>query len=112
MRRRDFIKLTVGWATWPLAARAREPGTLPTIGFLGSTTASIASSWVAAFVRRLRELGWNEGATVAIEIRWAEGRKQRADELAAQLVKLQLDVIMTYDAQTDQASEHGTNIMP
>jgi putative ABC transport system substrate-binding protein len=112
MRRRDFIKLTVGWATWPLAARAREPGTLPTIGFLGSTTASIASSWVAAFVRRLRELGWIEGDTVAIEFRWAEGRKQRADELAAELVKLQVDVIMTYGTQTVQAAKQATNIIP
>src|SRR5258708_33578777 len=96
MQRRDFIKLTVGWATWPLAARAREPGTLPTIGFLGSTTASIASSWVAAFVQRLRELGWIEGDTVAIELRWAGGRKQHADELAAELVKLPIDPLVTY----------------
>jgi putative ABC transport system substrate-binding protein len=112
MRRRDFIKLTVGWATWPLAARAREPGTLPTIGFLGSTTASIASSWVAAFVQRLRELGWIEGDTVAIEFRWAEGRKQRADELAAELVKLQVDVIMTYGTQTVQAAKQATDSIP
>src|SRR5258708_20066969 len=102
MRRRDFIKLTVGWATWPLAARAREPGTLPTIGFLGSTTASIASSWVAAFVRRLRELGWIEGGTVAIEFCWAEGRKQRAHELAAELVKPQVEVFMKYRTPTAQ----------
>src|SRR5258707_15219529 len=96
MRRRDFIKLTVGWATWPLAARAREPGTLPTIGFLGSTTASIASSWVAAFVRRLRELGWNEGDTVAIQFRWAEGRKHSPAELAGEPVKRPADGIRTY----------------
>src|SRR5712671_1093877 len=112
MQRRDFIKLTVGWATWPLAARAREPGTLPTIGFLGSTTASIASKWVAAFVQRLRELGWIEGDTVAIEYRWAEGRKERAAELAAELVQLKVDVIMTYGTQTVQAARQATTSIP
>ena len=72
--------MIVGSAAWPLAARARQAGEVPTIGFLGSTTASIASQWVVVFVQRLRELGWIEGHTVAIEDRWAEGRKERADE--------------------------------
>jgi putative tryptophan/tyrosine transport system substrate-binding protein len=112
MRRRDFIKFTLGSAAWPLTARTGQAATLPTIGFLGSTTASIASSWVAAFVQRLRELGWIEGDTVAIEFRWAEGRKQRADELAAELVKLQVDVIMTYGTQTVQAAKQATNSIP
>jgi putative tryptophan/tyrosine transport system substrate-binding protein len=111
MRRRDFIKVMVGSAAWPLAARAL-PGKLPTIGFLGSTTASIASEWVAAFVQRLRELGWIEGHTVAIEYRWAEGRKERAAELAAELVQLKVDVIMTYGTQTALEAKRATNSLP
>jgi putative tryptophan/tyrosine transport system substrate-binding protein len=59
VKRRAFITLLGGAAVaWPRAARAQQPGKLPTIGFLGSTTASIASQWVAVFVQRLRELGW------------------------------------------------------
>src|SRR5262245_45857165 len=83
MKRRDFVTLLVGATTWLFAARAGQPGTLPPIRFRGSSMASIASNWVAAFVQRLRELGWIEGDTVAIEYRWAEGRKQRADELSS-----------------------------
>ena len=68
MKRREFITLLGGAAAWPLAAHAQQRGKLPTIGFLGSTTASIASQWVVVFVQRLRELGWIEGHTVAIEV--------------------------------------------
>ena len=84
MRRREFITLLGGAAAWPLAARAQQPK-LPTIGFLGTTTPSVASQWNAAFVQRLRELGWIEGRTVAIEVRWAEGRGERYAEIAAEL---------------------------
>ena len=78
MRRRDFITLLGGTAVaWPLAARAQQGGRLPTIGYLGATTTSTQSEMVAAFVGRLRELGWIEGRTVAIEYRWADGRSER-----------------------------------
>jgi putative ABC transport system substrate-binding protein len=69
-KRREFITLLGGAAVvWPLAARAQQPGKLPTIGFLGAATASAWSHWVAAFTQRLRELGWTEGRSVAIEYR-------------------------------------------
>ena len=97
MRRREFITLLGGAAAaWPLAARAQQPGKLPTIGFLGAGTPSAQSQWVAAFVQRLRELGWIEGRTVAIEYRWAEGRSERVAEIAAEFVRLKVDVIVTY----------------
>jgi putative ABC transport system substrate-binding protein len=67
---------------WPLAARAQQPGKVPTIGLLGSSTASIQSQWVAAFMQRLRELGWIDGRTVAIEVRWAEARPERFADFA------------------------------
>ena len=96
MKRREFITLFGGVATsWPLAARAQQTGRLPTIGFLGGATASAWTNWSAAFVQRLRELGWSEGRTVSIEYRWAEGRHERAAEIAAEFVRLKVDVIIT-----------------
>ena len=77
MRRREFISLLGGVATWPLAALAQQGGKLPTIGLLGSGTAAAQSQWTTAFVQRLRELGWTEGRNLAIEYRWAEGRTER-----------------------------------
>src|SRR6516164_1976436 len=78
MRRRDFIKLIAGSAvSWPLTAGAQQAGKLPTIGFLGAAKRSAYSQWDAAFVQRLRELGWIEGRTITIEYRWAEGRSDR-----------------------------------
>src|SRR6476660_6108411 len=69
---------------WPLAARAQQPGKLPIIGFLGANTPSVQSHWIAAFVQRLRELGWIEGRNVAIEYRWAETRFERSPEIIAE----------------------------
>jgi putative ABC transport system substrate-binding protein len=92
-RRREFITLLGGAAAaWPLAARAQQPAKLPTVGFLGTST---RSHWTTAFVQRLRELGWIEGHTVAIEYRWAEGRSERFAEIAAEFVHLKVDVIFT-----------------
>jgi EF hand domain-containing protein len=96
MRRRDFITLLGGAAAaWPLAAWAQQPAKLPTIGYLGSATPATQGHLVAAFVRRLRELGWIEGRTIAIEYRWAEGRTERAAEIAAEFVRRKVEVIVT-----------------
>src|SRR5256885_16564830 len=97
LRRREFITLLGGGAVaWPLAGRAQQAGKLPTIGFLGASTPAAQSQWTAAFVQRLRELGWIEGRTVAIEYRWAEGRDERYAEIAAEFVRLKVDVILTH----------------
>ena len=70
MRRRDFITLFGGAAAaWPLAARAQQATKLPTIGYLGSARLATESQRMAAFVQRLRELGWIEGRTVVIDYR-------------------------------------------
>jgi putative tryptophan/tyrosine transport system substrate-binding protein len=88
VRRREFITLLSGVsATWPLAARAQQASKLPTIGFLGAD-ASAWSSYTAAFVERLRELGWIEGRTVTIEYRWSEGRPERYAEIAVEPWKM------------------------
>ena len=95
MKRREFISLLGGVAAaWPMAARAQQ-GKLPTIGVLGAATALSWSQYLAAFVHRLRELGWIEGRTVAIEVRWAEGRGERYAEIAAEFVRRKVDVIVS-----------------
>jgi putative ABC transport system substrate-binding protein len=94
MRRREFITILGGTATWLLAARAQQPTKLPTIGFLGSDTSSFAP-WTAAFVARLRELGWIENQTIAIEYRWSEGRTERYAEIAAEFARLKVNAIVT-----------------
>src|SRR5262249_13496301 len=107
MKRRSFIALLGGAAASPLAARAQQPGKLPTIGFLGANP-SIESQRVAAFVQRLRELGWIEGRTVAIEYRWAEGRSERYAEIAAEFVRLKVDVIVTVATPPTLAAKQAT----
>jgi hypothetical protein len=77
LRRREFIMLLGGAAAWPLTVRAQQAPKLPTIGFLGATTPSADGQRFAAFVQRLRELGWIEGRNVAIEVRWAQGGSER-----------------------------------
>jgi hypothetical protein len=111
MRRRDFIAGIAGSAAaWSLAARA-QPAKLPTIGFLGTTTASAWGPWTAAFVQRLRELGWIEGRTIAIAYRWAEGRSERFAEIAAEFVRLKVDVIIT-GGSAAVAAKQTTSVVP
>src|SRR5258707_5698476 len=94
--RREFISLLgSAVAAWPLAARAQQPAKLPTIGFFGPNTASAWRPWTAAFVQRLHELGWIEGRNLAIEYRWADARSERFAEIAAEFVRLKVDVIVT-----------------
>jgi putative tryptophan/tyrosine transport system substrate-binding protein len=113
LRRREFITLVGGAAAaWPLAARAQQPAVkLPTIGFLGASTSSNWAQWSAAFVQRLRELGWIEGRTVAIEYRWAEGRSERSAEIANEFVRLKVDVIVTVGSAVLPAM-HATSTIP
>jgi len=105
MQRRQFITLLGG------AAAARAAGE-QTVGFLGSTTAAAQSQLTAAFVQRLRELGWIEGRTVAIEYRWAEGRSERFAEFAAEFVRLKVDVIFTHNTPPVLAAKQATSVIP
>jgi putative ABC transport system substrate-binding protein len=90
MRRREFIMLLGGAAAWPTAARAQLP--TPVVGFLGDTSREWAS-YVAAFVRGLKEIGYVDGGNIRIEYRWSEGRYLRLPELVAELVRQQVGVI-------------------
>jgi putative tryptophan/tyrosine transport system substrate-binding protein len=114
LRRRDFITLLGGAAAAsviPCVAQAQQPAKVPTIGFLGASTPAAWSHWSSAFVQRLRELGWIEGRTVAIEYRWAEGRGERYAEIAAELVRLNVDVILTVGGAVP-ASKQATSVIP
>jgi len=111
LRRREFITLLGGAAAaWPLEARAQQVGKLPTIGFLGAD-ASAFSPWTAAFVAHLRELGWIENRNVAIEYRWSEGRTERYAEIAAEFVRLKVDVIVTVGSAVPTVKQ-ATAVIP
>ena len=112
MKRREFITLLGGAASWPLAARAQQAATLPTIGYLGASPPEVASQWTAAFVQRLRELGWIEGRTIAIEYRWADGRSERFAEIAAEFVRLKVNLIFTYSTPSVVAAKQVTSSIP
>src|SRR6266481_445719 len=113
LRRRHFLTLLGGAAAaWPVVARAQQAGKLPTIGLLGATTPAGQSQLTAAFVQRLRELGWIEGRTVAIEYRWAENRPERFAEFAAEFVRLKVDVIVTGGTPVVLAMRQATTAIP
>src|SRR3984893_10943336 len=112
MKRREFITLLGGGAAgWPLAARAQHPGKLPTIRFLGTNQPSTKQPWITAFVERLRDLGWIEGRTIAIEYRWAEAHPERYAEIAAEFVRLNVNVIVTTGPAAPQAKK-ATSVIP
>ena len=111
MRRRDLITLFGGVAAiWPLSAKAQQPSKRPTIGFLGANASGFAP-WVSAFVARMRELGWIDGRTIAIEYRWSEGRAERYAEIAAEFVRLDVDVIVTVGSAVPIVKQ-ATSVIP
>jgi putative tryptophan/tyrosine transport system substrate-binding protein len=111
MRRREFVTLLGGAAAaWPLAARAQQP-VMPTIGFLGSSPVP-NSPWLAALLQRLRGLGWIENRTMAIEYRWTEGHNERYAQLAAELVRLKVDVIVALGSPAIVAAKQATAVIP
>ena len=112
MRRRELIMLLGGaLVARPLSARA-QPAKLPTVGFLGPLSQSAQTEWTAAFVQRMREHGWIEGRTVAIEYRWAEGRSEGFAEIAAEFVRLKVDVIVTASTPAVIALKQATSVIP
>ena len=112
--RRQFITLLGGAAVaWPVVARAQQQaGKLPTIGVFVAGTPASHGLWVTAFAVRLRDLGWIESRTVAIEYRWAEGRNERFAEIAAELVRLKPDIIVTGGSVNTLAVKQATLVIP
>jgi putative tryptophan/tyrosine transport system substrate-binding protein len=112
VKRREFIALLGGMsATWPLTARAQQ-ATAAIIGLLGTGSAAAQSQWTAAFVQRMRELGWVEGRNLAIEYRWADGHTERLRDLANELVRLKVDVILTHNTPGPLAAKQATSTIP
>ena len=111
MKRREFITLLGGAAAWPLVAQAQQTRSR-TIGYLGASTAAAEKSRTDAFVQRLGELGWIEGHTVAIEYRWGESRTERFPEIAADLVQLQVDIVVVTSTAAALACKQATAVIP
>jgi putative ABC transport system substrate-binding protein len=110
MRRRNFLGVLGGAAAWPIAAPAQQTA-MPVIGFMIASSPLSAGQWVAAFVQRLRKLGWIESRNVTIEYRWAEGRSERFAEIAAEFVRLKVDVIVTSSVGV-LAAKQATSVIP
>jgi ABC-type uncharacterized transport system substrate-binding protein len=111
IKRRQFITLLGGAAAWPLAARAQQAA-LRTIGFLGGGAPAAQRIWADTFVRRLNELGWIEGRTVRIEYRWGESHPERYAEIAAEFVRLKVDVILAGGTEPAAAAKQATASIP
>jgi putative tryptophan/tyrosine transport system substrate-binding protein len=112
VKRREFIAGFGLAAVWPLASRARQPAKHRTIGYLGANSAAAQSSWTSAFVERLREVGWIEGRNITIGYRWADGHGERYGEIAAELVRLNVDVIVSAGNEASSAAKRATSVIP
>jgi putative ABC transport system substrate-binding protein len=113
MRRRQFIGLLCGAATiLPIAARAQQAAKIAQIGFLGVTTGADLASRAEALRAGLRELGYVEGKNLVIESRYADGKFDRLPELAAELVRLKVDVIVTHATPGTRAAQRATVTIP
>lgn len=112
MRRRAFLGLAAMAAAWPMAARGQQSSSIPKIGFLGTGSPQGFALRLDGFRQGLRDLGYIEGNTVAIEYRWAEGRYERLPELAAELVRAKVDLIVTHATPGALAAKRATTTIP
>jgi len=112
MRRREFIALLAGAAAWPLPARAQQSRKLPRIGVLLAGTPASFSPRAKALRDGLHDLGYVEGATIAIEWKWGQDRAERLPELAAELVGLNVDAIVTAGTPAAKALKNATRTIP
>jgi putative tryptophan/tyrosine transport system substrate-binding protein len=113
MHRRDFIRVVAGSAvTWPVAARAQQPGKIFRIGYLGVSSPSLEPHYVEAFRQKLHDLGHVEGRNIAIDYKWAEGQDDRLPNLASELVSLNPDVIVTTGTPGAIAAMRATKTIP
>ena len=112
MKRREFIGLAGGAAAWPVRALAQNAEKVPTLGYLGAQSQATDLWRRSAFAQRLGELGWVDGRNAKIEYRWADGRVDRAAEIAAEFVRLRVDVIVTYGDGYVLAAKQATSTIP
>jgi putative tryptophan/tyrosine transport system substrate-binding protein len=109
-KRREFITLLSGAAAWPIAARAQQPA-MPVVGYIDGPSPGPYVAFVATFRHGLKEAGYVEGRNVAIEFRWAEGRSERYAEIAAEFVRLKVDVIITSGIAVPALTQ-ATSVIP
>src|SRR5258706_2527571 len=113
MRRRDFITgIGIAATGWPFTAHGQQPGKMPRIGFLGSGTAAGSAKSVDALRASLRDLGHVEGRNIVIEFRWAEGKYDRLSGLVAELIRLNVDVIVTHGTPGTRIAKQATTTIP
>jgi ABC-type uncharacterized transport system substrate-binding protein len=112
MKRREFITLLGGAAAWPLVARAQQAGKVPRIGFLSMASPLTFVSRLEGLRQGLRDFGYVEGANINIEYRWAQGRYERLPELAAELVRSNVDLIVTHGTPGSLAAKRATATIP
>jgi putative ABC transport system substrate-binding protein len=113
MQRRHFITLVGGMAAaWPLVLYAQPLGRMARIGFLGSASATGSAKSVEALRTGLRDLGYVEGRNIVIEFRWAEGKYDRLSDLVAELIRLNVDVIVTHGTPGTRTAKKATSAIP
>jgi putative tryptophan/tyrosine transport system substrate-binding protein len=112
MNRRDFITLLGGAAAWPLAARAQQPGKVPRMGYLGMASPATFAARIDALRLGLRDFGYVEGANMTIEYRWAQGHYERLPQLANELVRSNVDLIVTHGTPGSLAAKRATTTIP
>jgi putative ABC transport system substrate-binding protein len=112
MKRRDFTITLGGIAAWPLAARAQQPIKRARIGFLHTGSPLNPDPYMEGFLARVRDLGHVEGKNIVIEVRYAKGNYERLTELAAELVRLDVDVLVTYAIPGVFAAKQATTTIP
>jgi ABC-type uncharacterized transport system substrate-binding protein len=112
MKRRDFIALFSSTAVWPFPAAAQTPPKIPRVGYIAVTTPTAAGHIVEAFRRGVRDLGYVEGKTIALEVRWAEGSHERMPGLVAELVGLNVDVLVATNSDATRAAKKVTRTIP
>ena len=112
VQRRHFLIAAVALLAAPLAAKAQQPAKIARIGFLGAGSAYRLATYIEAFRQGLHEAGYIEGKNILIEYRWAEDRYERLPDLAAQLVQMKVDVIVTEGTNSTQAAKNATKTIP
>lgn len=116
MQRREFIALfagaTAASAAWPLTAGAQTPSKIPRIGYIAASNATTTQSSVGAFRQGLKELGYVEGQTIVLDIRYGDGRSERIPELAAELVNLKMDLLVAGNSVAALAAKKASGTIP
>ena len=112
MKRRQFLGVLGGAVPWPVAVRAQHKERVYRIGYLSAPSRESVQRTVDAFLRKLRELGWVDGANLTIEYRWADGDIARLPELAAELVRQNVDLIVAPNTAAAVAAKNATSIIP